>query len=226
MLFIFDWDGTLSDSTAKIIACMQRAAVDSGLPPLDDDSIRDIIGLGLAEALERLYPGAGAQRHGLLKDHYARHFVAADQTPSAFYPGVMATLERLQRDGHYLAVATGKSRRGLDRVFANMQLEDFFHSSRCADETASKPHPQMLCELLQEFGLAPQEAVMVGDTEYDMEMAQRLEMPRMAVSYGAHAIDRLRPYRPLLCMDRFDEMLDWLDDGADLLTSSGGEAAC
>ncbi|TQV73480.1 HAD-IA family hydrolase [Exilibacterium tricleocarpae] len=212
MLFIFDWDGTISDSTGRIIDCVQRAAADSGLEPLADDAIKDIIGLGLKEALERLYPGAGEERRQLLTSSYARHFVAADQTPSPFYPGVRATLEQLLRDGHQLAVATGKSRRGLDRILANTQLQDFFHGSRCADETASKPHPQMLCELLDEFDVDPAAAVMVGDTEYDMEMARQLDMPRIAVSYGAHHIDRLRGYDPVLCVDYFEEILAWVDN--------------
>lgn len=209
MLFIFDWDGTISDSTRKIIACMQRAAEDTGLPELAAKAVRNIIGLGLPEALKCLYPEADDGQRSLLRANYRKHFIAADQQPSAFYPGVMDTLEQLRAQGHHLAVATGKSRVGLNRVFDNLQLHGFFHGSRCADETSSKPHPQMLYELLLEFGLEAGEAVMIGDTEYDMEMAQRALMRRIAVSYGAHHIDRLRVYNPVLCVDSFQDLLRW-----------------
>ena len=209
MLFIFDWDGTISDSTGKIVDCLQRAATDIGLPTLAAEAALDIIGLGLPEAFQRLFPDADSEQYDRLKDTYSQYFVAADQTPSAFFPGVMDTLEKLQVEGHQLAVATGKSRRGLDRVFRNLQLQNFFHSSRCADETASKPHPQMLYELLAECGASKESTVMVGDTEYDMEMALKAQVPRIAVSYGAHHIDRLRTYKPTLCIDSFSELLFW-----------------
>ncbi|MEJ2441937.1 MAG: HAD-IA family hydrolase [Exilibacterium sp.] len=209
MLFIFDWDGTVSDSTDKIVTCMQRAAEDSGLAVLGDELIRDIIGLGLPEALLRLYPEAEDEQHKHMQLNYSKHFVEADREPSAFYPGVMETLEYLRSEGHQLAVATGKSRRGLDRIFETLQIQNFFHASRCADETASKPHPKMLFELLIELEMAPATAVMVGDTEYDMEMAQRANMASIAVSYGAHHIDRLRAYNPVLCVDQFKELATW-----------------
>lgn len=207
MLYIFDWDGTISDSASKIIRCMQLAAEDSGLPVLDDHLIRDIIGLGLPEAIERLYPEVEAHFHERLRDHYAAHFIREDTQPSAFFPGVLATLQHLHAAGHYLAVATGKSRKGLDRVLQNLDLEDFFHASRCADETASKPDPLMLQELLDEFALSVDDAVMIGDTEFDMAMAERIGMRKIAVSYGAHPVSRLQKYSPVLCVDDFCEIL-------------------
>lgn len=209
MLFIFDWDGTISDSTAKIVRCMQLAAEDAGLEVLPDDEIRNIIGLGLPEAISSLYPRANADEREKLRLGYSAHFLREDTLPSPFFPGVLDTLDSLRRDGFILTVATGKSRRGLDRVLDNLDLKSFFHASRCADETASKPHPQMLNELLLEFSASAQEAVMIGDTEYDMAMAREIDMHRIAVSYGAHHIDRLLPYEPRMCIDSFSEILNW-----------------
>ncbi|MDR7089199.1 MULTISPECIES: HAD-IA family hydrolase [Cellvibrio] len=210
MLFIFDWDGTLSDSKAKITKAMQLAAQDMGWVPLADHHIHNIIGLGLPEAIHRLYPEVDLSGRQRLRDAYATHFLSLDEVrPSDFFPGVMDTLHRLKADGHTLTIATGKSRKGLDRIFGVLGVADFFHATRCADETASKPDPLMLEELLCEFGVAAGEAVMIGDTEYDMEMARRIHMPRIAVSYGAHHVDRLHSYQPELCLDRFDQLLTW-----------------
>ena len=210
MLFIFDWDGTLSDSKAKITKAMQLAAQDLGWVLLEDHHIHNIIGLGLPEAIHQLYPEADLSGRQRLREAYAAHFLSLDEArPSDFFPGVMDTLHRLKGDGHTLAIATGKSRKGLDRIFGVLGVADFFHSTRCADETASKPDPLMLDELLREFGADAEEAVMIGDTEYDMEMARRINMPRIAVSYGAHHIERLHGYQPELCLDRFDQLLAW-----------------
>lgn len=210
MLFIFDWDGTLCDSLAKIVRCVRKAAHDLSLPIPTEDAARDIIGLSLDSAIERLFPSIEPMALKAMAEGYSRHFVADEQAEGAvFYPGVRSTLEALLEGGHHLAIATGKSRRGLDRVLESMGLSDYFHGSRCADETRSKPHPQMLVELLEEFSIGPEEAVMLGDTEYDMAMAHALNMPRIAVSYGAHHIDRLRAFDPVLCLDRMDELLAW-----------------
>ncbi len=188
---------------------MQRAAEDAGLPVLDDDTIKNIIGLGLPEAIHALYPSIMSTQEEALRLHYVDHFVNDDAVPSPFFPGVMDTLENLRMQGHTLTVATGKSRKGLLRVWENLEMEAFFHGSRCADETASKPHPLMLEQLLEEFTVPAEEAVMVGDTEYDMAMAHALGMPRIAVSYGAHHIDRLKTFDPVLCVDEFGAILDW-----------------
>ena len=210
MLFIFDWDGTLSDSKAKITKAMQLAAQDMGWAPLDDHLIHNIIGLGLPEAIHRLYPDVDLVERQRLRDVYAIHFLSLDEArPSDFFPGVMDTLHRLKADGHTLTIATGKSRKGLDRIFGVLGVGQFFHATRCADETASKPDPLMLEELLREFSVDAGDAVMIGDTEYDMEMARLIGMPRIAVSYGAHHIDRLHSYRPEMCLDQFDQLLAW-----------------
>lgn len=210
MLFIFDWDGTLCDSTATITRAMQAAAMDMGWEPLADADIHEIIGLGLPEALRQLYPDVGDNKRAQLRDAYAQRFVAFDlQQPAAFFPGVRETLDHLRSAGHSLAVATGKSRRGLDRILGAMELAGYFDATRCADETASKPNPLMLHQLLAEFELSAGESVMVGDTEYDMAMAAAINMPRIAVSYGAHHIDRLRSFDPELCLGEFSGLLAW-----------------
>lgn len=207
MLFAFDWDGTLMDSTDKIVRCLRASIQGLGLDEKEDHELREIIGLGLTEAFHHLFPGSDDHLVNELRESYSGHFIQADQTPCDFYPQVMETLGALKERGHTIAVATGKSRRGLNRVLGNLGLEQFFHSSRCADETRSKPHPLMLEELLQEFSLQAEEAVMIGDTEFDMEMAQLADVPRVAVSYGAHHIDRLKAYDPVLCADSIDQVL-------------------
>jgi phosphoglycolate phosphatase len=209
MLFIFDWDGTISDSTDRIVECMHNAAASVDLPPLASHAVQNIIGLGLPEAIGTLYPHLDREGISGMREAYVEHFVAADNEPSHFFPEVEQTLERLIERGHHIAVATGKSRAGLDRVLMSLSWEDYFHSSRCADETASKPNPKMLHELLDEFDMRVEEAIMIGDTEFDMEMARRAQIPRIAVDYGAHHIDRLKPYEPIMCASNFGQILEF-----------------
>ncbi|MFT6101646.1 MAG: phosphoglycolate phosphatase, partial [Candidatus Endobugula sp.] len=185
MLLIFDWDGTLSDSTSKIVTCLQKAAETTGFPVLEDDVICNVIGLGLPEVMERLYPRLGDDEKEQVRLHYVEHFLATDKTPSPFFYGVEKGLRSLRSAGFKMAVATGKSRRGLDRVLDRLDMRSYFDASRCADETLSKPHPLMLEELLLEMDVSAGKAMMIGDTEYDMEMAQKANVHRVAVSYGA-----------------------------------------
>ncbi|MDW5378881.1 HAD-IA family hydrolase [Halomonas sp. HP20-15] len=210
-MVIFDWDGTLVDSEARIVACMQAAARDVGCPALSRDSIRDIIGLGLPEAIAQLYPGVEPGQAEALRQRYSGHFVSADQVPTAFFPGVATGMARLRgAEGLKLAVATGKSRRGLDRALASTGSREWFHASRTADETRSKPDPRMLEELLAEAGVAPGAALMVGDTEYDMQMARALGIDRLAVTYGVHSRERLAACEPIYTATCFAEVIDWL----------------
>jgi phosphoglycolate phosphatase len=210
LLFIFDWDGTLIDSKAKITHSMQLAAKDMNWEPLEDSLIHNIIGLGLPEAIFRLYPLVSDLERAHLRDFYAAHFIRLDEEKSSdFFPSVTNTLQSLRNQGHTLTIATGKSRKGLDRILKDLGMSDYFDATRCADETASKPHPLMLEQLLNHFNVQARDAVMIGDTEYDMEMAMRIAMPRIAVSYGAHHIDRLHQYKPELCLDQFDQLLAW-----------------
>jgi phosphoglycolate phosphatase len=209
MLFIFDWDGTLLDSADRIVAVMQQATTDCGFDQLAPASIKNIIGLGLPEALRALFPGLPDVELVRIQAAYSRRFVESEVVPCQLFPGVLETLEVLRRDGYRLAVATGKSRRGLVRVLAGLGLSDYFDATRCADETRSKPHPQMLYELLAELSVPATQAVMVGDTEYDLAMAVSAGMPRVAVDYGAHAVERLLPYQPGLVLSDFRRLRDW-----------------
>lgn len=213
MLFIFDWDGTLVDSAETIVGAMQNAIAELGLASRTDHEVRDIIGLGLPEALRQLYPTVTELEP--LREAYVRHFLAVETGPSVLFAGVADTLEQLKQRGHGLAVATGKSRRGLGRALHRLGWERFFDASRCADETRSKPHPLMLHELLAELATPVERAVMVGDTEYDMAMAQEAGMERIAVNYGAHAVARLLPYGPALVLEDFPRLLDWSGAVAD-----------
>ncbi|EPC03878.1 hypothetical protein L861_00855 [Litchfieldella anticariensis FP35 = DSM 16096] len=210
-LVIFDWDGTLMDSESRIVTCMQAAARDIGWNELSRESVCDIIGLGLPEAIARMCPGIDDDRALVLRERYSHHFVTADQEPVAFFPGVEEGIARLRENPEQrLAVATGKSRRGLERVFAANGSGVWFHASRTADETRSKPHPQMLEELLDELGVEVGEALMVGDTEYDLDMARVLGMDRVAVTYGVHATNRLMQSQPTFVADSFSDLIDWL----------------
>ena len=214
-LIIFDWDGTLMDSAAKIVRCFQNAARDSGLPAPADHAVRDIIGLGLNEALDVLLPMADARVRGDVLDCYRRHFLHLDTTESALFPGVAEGLGELGEAGYRLAIATGKSRRGLDRVLRETGTSRFFCATRCADETCSKPHPQMLHDILECAGVRPERAVMVGDTTYDLQMAAAAAMDGVAVSYGAHERERLLQHGPRACLDSFTEVCRWMDLASD-----------
>jgi phosphoglycolate phosphatase len=209
MLFVFDWDGTLIDSAAKIVGCMRQAALDMRLESLETKVIKDIIGLGLPEAIRTLYPLL--EMDGVLeyKQRYSDHFVAADQVLCPLFPGAFDTLSALKAQGHQLAVATGKSRRGLARALAQQGWEELFDATRCADETASKPDPRMLHEILCELRMLPSQAVMIGDTEFDMAMARNAAVSRIAVTYGAHEVERLQRYDPDLCIDQLPVLLEY-----------------
>ncbi len=209
MLFIFDWDGTLVDSTGKIIRCMHAAVSDMGLEKRSDQQVREIIGLGLPEAIQILFPGIDSCDSAALSRCYSAHFIEADKTPCGFFPEVLMVMDRLKEEGHKLAVATGKSRRGLDRVLSNLRMECFFDASRCADETKSKPHPLMLQQLLKELRVERSDAVMIGDTSFDLEMAANAGIESIAVSYGAHTKERLCRHEPQLFMDSFQQLLEW-----------------
>ncbi len=215
-LLVFDWDGTLMDSEARIVSCMRAAITDLSLEPRDDASIRNIIGLGLSEAIKTLYPGTDLAFATAMIDRYRHHFLIADPTRSELFEGVEQTLEALAEAGYLLAVATGKGRVGLDKVLNETGLGRLFQATRCADETFSKPHPLMLEQLMDVLGVEPQATLMIGDTEYDMQMANNARAAALAVSYGVHEKERLMKHEPLHCIDAITELNDWLEtlDGA------------
>lgn len=212
-LIIFDWDGTLFDSIDRICTAMVAAGKLAGAGERTKDDIKEIIGLGLNEALTQVWPEADAALIDSVAEHYRREYVALDHTAPAPYEGVIPTLQHLHDKGHQLAVATGKSRRGLERVMDTTGTRQWFVASRCADETKSKPHPLMLLELLEELNLAPEDAIMVGDTEYDLSMASNAGMRSIGVSYGAHHGSRLLDYRPLAVVDRFSDIVNVIEAG-------------
>lgn len=210
-LIIFDWDGTLMDSVPRIVSCMQAAALEAEWGELTAADVKDIIGLGLPEAIAQLCPGILPVQAERLRECYSHHFVTRDTTPMLFFAGVEAHIARLRgREQQRLAVATGKSRRGLDRIFAETGSGAWFHASRTADETRSKPHPQMLSELLTELDVPVERAVMVGDTEYDLEMARAIGMDRVGVTYGVHTPERLALSRPKWIAHSVEELFDGL----------------
>jgi phosphoglycolate phosphatase len=209
-LIVFDWDGTLMDSEAKIVRCLQAAAADTGSRDPGAEAIRRIIGLALSEAVQVLFPEEPPERHAQLVERYRRHFLELDATAMPLFPGVAEGLTRLNDQGYMLAIATGKARRGLKRVLDETGLESLFASSRCADEARSKPHPQMLEDILGQTGIEASRALMVGDTVYDMQMARHARVAGLAVSYGVHARAELLEHGALACLDSFPEVCAWL----------------
>lgn len=208
-LLIFDWDGTLMDSAGVIVACIQAASRDMGLPEPTREAASHIIGLGLGQALETLFPDLPAEQHQPLADHYRRHYLGQDAEIPLF-EGARELIEELHGRGHILAVATGKARRGLDRAFGHTGLEPYFHASRTADETHSKPHPAMVEELLDELMVAPERALMIGDTTHDLEMARNASIASLAAGYGAHPAENLADLGPLAVCRSFAELAEWL----------------
>ncbi|MBA56194.1 MAG: HAD family hydrolase [Pseudomonadales bacterium] len=209
-LIVFDWDGTLMNSLARIASCMQAAAVDLEIDPATDEQVHDVVGLALDIAIQRLHPVLETQQVELMRQRYAHHYVAAEAAPSPFYEGIPQMLQSLSEKGTLLSVATGKSRKGLSRVFNAHGVGALFHSSRCADETRSKPEPDMLLEILEFHGLKQDQAVMVGDTEFDLEMANRAGVDSVGVTWGAHDITRLLRHNPKVCVDSVASLSDWL----------------
>lgn len=202
MLVVFDWDGTLVNSTAKIVAAMQQAAGAAGFDVLAGASIQQIIGLGLPEAMSTLYPDLSEADRLSMQNAYKAAFVAIDSQESCvLFDGVETCLAELERRGVQIAVATGKSRKGLDRMLAKYDWQDRFHASRCADETLSKPHPKMLHELSRALNKPSHQMLMVGDTTFDLEMARNAGIQSVGVSYGAHSVSQLEEYSPLAIVD-------------------------
>lgn len=215
-LIVFDWDGTLMDSEERIVACIQAAFADLGEPPPSREAARNIIGLGLEEAMASLWPEGDRRQRHRLAERYRHHFLGANETPTPLFHGAREVVDWLAGRGYLLAVATGKSRRGLDSVLASTGLGERFHATRCADETFSKPHPEMLLQLMDELGVRGCDTLMVGDTEYDMQMAYSAGAGALAVCYGVHERERLLRHRPLGCLPTLLDMPAWLERGVAL----------
>ncbi len=208
-LIVFDWDGTLFDSTMLIVRCIQSACRDLGVTVPSDADAAYVIGLGLHDALQHAVPGLPPDRYPELGGRYRHHYLAS-QDELVLFPGTLSMLQALKSRNHFLAVATGKNRRGLDDALAHSQLQGMFDATRTADETAGKPNPLMLQQLMQELGVAPERTLMVGDTTHDLMLARNAGTACVAVSYGAHEPESFAEHGPLFVAHSTDELQRWL----------------
>lgn len=209
-LLVFDWDGTLMDSIGSIVACTRTVLDELGLGGVSDATIRGTIGLGLRETIDILCPGGGDDVFNRILESYRRHWVATWRDRPVLFEGVAESLKELAEDGYLLAVATGKTRRGLEHALAQTNLDGLFHMTRTVDEAFSKPHPQMLLDILDELGVRPQAALMIGDTTYDLEMARNAGTAAVGVCSGSHCREELQGLEPLACLERVAEVRGWL----------------
>lgn len=213
-LIVFDWDGTLMDSAAAIVRAIQLASRDLGIPPPTEETARHVIGLGLSEALRHALPTLSPADYPRMTERYRHHYLGSDRDfDLTLFAGVEKLLDRLLAAGHTLAVATGKSRLGLDRALDHFRLREKFTATRCADECASKPHPQMLLELMEELGAAPERTLMIGDTTHDLQMAASAGTASLGVTYGAHPEAALLALQPLAAVASVEELEGWFFDG-------------
>ncbi|MBS0306613.1 MAG: HAD-IA family hydrolase [Proteobacteria bacterium] len=212
-LIAFDWDGTLFDSTALIVRCIQGACRDLGLEVPSDERAAYVIGLGLHDALRHAAPGLEAERYPELGRRYRRHYLAR-QNELVLFPGTLEMLQALKARNHWLAVATGKTRVGLDEALAQSHLRGVFDATRTADETASKPSPLMLHELMRELGVEPERTLMIGDTTHDLQLARNAGAVSVGVSYGAHDVESFAPFEPLYIARDTAALHRWLLDNA------------
>jgi len=210
-LVVFDWDGTLMDSTDAIVRSAQLAIRELGLPTRGDRQIREIIGLGLKESWDALYPEDNGTHFEAFTSSYRHHFFSENQQLSQPYPGVQDMLCRLRDMGFLLAVATGKSRLGLDRDLQRTGFDSLFDASRTCDESRSKPDPLMLQQIMKRLAVDASLTLMVGDTDYDLRMAGKAEVAAIGVLWGAHERQRLERQNPLACMDDLRELPGWLN---------------
>ena len=211
-LLVFDWDGTLMDSQAQIVNCMQSAIGELNLEHRTDLQIANIIGLGLEEAIVSLYPSLDPKMVILAAQTYREFYLYKDKTPSPLFGGTKEVISDLQKIGYDLAIATGKSRRGLDKGLQETGMHEFFPITRTADETRSKPHPQMLDEILTDHDTDASKALMIGDSEYDLQLANNAKVDGFAVSYGVHGLIRLLKQEPVGFIDKIQQLPAWLEN--------------
>lgn len=212
-MIVFDWDGTLMDSTAVIASSIQAACRDLNLPVPSDESARHVIGMGLVQALQHAVPDAPAHLYEPLAERYRHHFLAQDES-IPLYAGAAETVAELHDAGYTLAVATGKSSKGLQRALDSSGLRRYFRATRTADQTFSKPHPAMLLELMEELGVDAARVLMIGDTTHDLQMAINAGVAAVGLTHGAHPAEQLGALQPLALLDDFDELRAWLKGNA------------
>ena len=208
-LIAFDWDGTLYDSTALIVRCIQEAVRDVGGTVPDAQSAAYVIGMALMPALAKAAPDVPTEKYPLLNERYRHHYLARHDELSLF-DGVVPMLHSLRERHHWVTVATGKSRQGLNHALQAVEIKGLFDGSRTADETAGKPDPLMLHELMREFGVAPERTLMIGDTTHDLAMAQHAGCASLGVSYGAHDPAGFAAHQPLSVLHSVAQLHEWL----------------
>jgi len=208
-LIVFDWDGTVMDSTAVIANSIQAACRDLDLTVPSDEVARHVIGLGLDQALRYAVPSAGVHRHADLVARYRHHFFSQENSMPLF-KGAESLIQELREDGYYLAVATGKNRNGLDRALKASNMAQYFHSTRTADQTVSKPDPTMLHEIMEELDVSAPRVLMVGDTTHDLQMAINAGVASLGMTHGAHPAEQLLELKPLALLDDFADLREWL----------------
>lgn len=209
-LLVFDWDGTLIDSIERIVTSLQHASQTALKKNITDLQARHVIGLGLAEALAILHPDESNEDIEKVAEAYKQHFLFDNPVPARLFEGVLDMLEELKDAGYQLAIATGKSRPGLQRALDEHKLHDHFVATRCAGENLSKPHPQMLDEITQATGIHKNKTVMIGDSEHDLKMALNAGVDSIAVTHGVHGEDILNKHQPLICLDHITELSNFL----------------
>jgi len=208
-LIVFDWDGTLANSTQMIVDCMREASKDSGLPLPSEQEAVSIIGLGMREAVNVLFGNISPEQYALLTDRYRYYYYAKDEE-TVLFEGVYESIIELKRLGFDLAIATGKGRNGLNKSLDLSGLKPYIDATRTVDECFSKPHPQMLHDIMDELVINPERVLMIGDTSFDLQMAKNANISSLAVTYGAHPIDKLLEHQPLAHFERFLDVNQWL----------------
>lgn len=217
-LLVFDWDGTLVDSIERIVTSLQHASKYAADIEISDSQAKNVIGLGLSEAISQLHPELHRQKHSAelesIASAYRQHYLYDNPVPAPLFAGVYNLLDELRSDGYMLAISTGKSRAGLEGSIKEHKVADFFAATRCAGENKSKPDPEMLHEILQQLNFSAQQALMIGDSEHDLKMANNANMQSIAVTHGVHDAETLTKHNPLTCLNNITELSDYLKHAA------------
>ena len=213
-LLVFDWDGTLVDSIERIVTSLQFASKQAAAIDLGEKQARDVIGLGLTEAVSKLHPELDSVQHAdrlkKIADAYRQHYLYDNRVPAPLFDGVIELLNELRDGGYTLAISTGKSRAGLDQSINEHGVADFFATTRCAGESRSKPHPEMLHEILGELNFTASQTLMIGDSEHDLKMANNANMQSIGVTHGVHDAATLNQHNPLTCLADITDLYSYL----------------
>lgn len=214
-LLVFDWDGTLVDSIERIVTSLQYASKQVAGFDIDETRAKNVIGMGLMEAIIKLHPELDEKYHAgtlsSIADTYRQHYLFDNTVPAPLFAGVNNLLHELQNEGYTLAISTGKSRSGLEKAIAEHKMAGYFTATRCAGENKSKPHPEMLHEILNELNFSADESLMIGDSELDLQMANSAKMNCIGVTHGVHTADVLEKYKPLVCLHNIKDLSDFLN---------------